>query len=45
MVALNRVVVNASVTTLVVGGSGTSLLTFNDHAHFTGDGRRLLTYR
>jgi broad specificity phosphatase PhoE len=45
VVALNRVVVNASVTTLVVGGSGTSLLTFNDHAHFTGDGRRLLTYR
>jgi len=45
VVALNRVVVNASVTTLVMGGSGTSLLTFNDHAHFTGDRRRLLTYR
>ncbi|MFF4359176.1 hypothetical protein [Streptomyces sp. NPDC001604] len=45
VVALNRVVVNASVTTLVVGGSGTSLLTFNDHAHLTGDGRRLLAYR
>ncbi|MGW1744218.1 histidine phosphatase family protein [Streptomyces sp. NPDC002092] len=45
VVALNRVVLNASVTTLVVGGSGTSLLTFNDHAHFTGDGRPLLTYR
>ncbi|MFI7405258.1 histidine phosphatase family protein [Streptomyces sp. NPDC049541] len=45
VVSLNRVVVNASVTTLVVGVSGTSLLTFNDHAHFTGDGPRLLTYR
>ncbi|WP_328432273.1 histidine phosphatase family protein [Streptomyces sp. NBC_00453] len=45
VVALNRVVVNASVTALVVGGSGTSLLTFNDHAHFTGDRRRLLSYR
>ncbi|MEU6577518.1 histidine phosphatase family protein [Streptomyces sp. NPDC046805] len=45
VVALNRVTVNAAVTTLVVGSSGTSLLTFNDHAHFTGDGRRLLTYR
>ncbi|MET7286477.1 histidine phosphatase family protein [Streptomyces sp. NPDC005573] len=45
VVALNRVTVNAAVTTLVVGGSGTSLLTFNDHAHFTGDRRRLLTYR
>ena len=45
VVALNRVTANASVTTLVVGSSGTSLLTFNDHAHFTGDRRHLLTYR
>ncbi|MGW0948990.1 histidine phosphatase family protein [Streptomyces sp. NPDC002623] len=45
VVALNRVTVNAAITTLVVGGSGTSLLTFNDHAHFTGDRRGLLTYR
>ncbi|MFE9458259.1 histidine phosphatase family protein [Streptomyces californicus] len=45
VVALNRVVVNASVTTLVVGGSGTTLLTFNEHAHFAGDRRRMLTYR
>ncbi|MEU6818499.1 histidine phosphatase family protein [Streptomyces sp. NPDC046860] len=45
VVALNRVTVNAAVTTLVVGGSGTSLLTFNDHAHLTGDRRGLLTYR
>ncbi|WP_432086260.1 histidine phosphatase family protein [Streptomyces sp. bgisy095] len=45
VVALNRVAVNASVTTLVVGGSGTTLLTFNEHAHFAGDRRRMLTYR
>lgn len=45
VVAFNRVTVNASVTTLAVGGSGASLLTFNDHAHFMGDGRRLLSYR
>jgi broad specificity phosphatase PhoE len=45
VVALNRVTVNASITTVVVGGSGASLLTFNDHAHFTGDGHRLRTYR
>ncbi|WP_329008813.1 hypothetical protein [Streptomyces sp. NBC_01601] len=45
VVALGRVAVNAAVTTLVVGGSGASLLTFNDHAHFAGDRRRLLTYR
>ncbi|MFG2120423.1 histidine phosphatase family protein [Streptomyces sp. NPDC048710] len=45
VVALNRVTVNAAITTLVVGGSGTSLLTFNDHAHFTGDRHLLRTYR
>ncbi|NBM17285.1 histidine phosphatase family protein [Streptomyces sp. GC420] len=45
VVALNRVIVNASVTTLVSGASGTSLLTFNDHAHYTGDRHRLRTYR
>ncbi|MFJ8731496.1 histidine phosphatase family protein [Streptomyces bauhiniae] len=45
VVALNRVAVNASVTTLAVGASGTTLLTFNEHAHFTGDRRQLLTYR
>ncbi|WP_329437554.1 MULTISPECIES: histidine phosphatase family protein [unclassified Streptomyces] len=45
VVALNRVTVNASVTTLAVGTSGTTLLTFNEHAHFAGDQRHLLTYR
>ncbi|MEU6449762.1 histidine phosphatase family protein [Streptomyces sp. NPDC046979] len=45
VVALNRVSVNASVTTLAVGASGTTLLTFNEHAHFAGDGRHMRTYR
>jgi broad specificity phosphatase PhoE len=45
IVALNRVTVNCAISTLIVGGSGVSLLTFNDHAHFTGDRRQLLTYR
>ncbi|MYX44199.1 histidine phosphatase family protein, partial [Streptomyces sp. SID89] len=45
VVALNRVTVNASVTTLVAGGSGTRLLTFNEHAHFAGERRHQLTYR
>ncbi|GAA2402311.1 histidine phosphatase family protein [Streptomyces glaucosporus] len=45
VVALNRVVVNAAITTLVAGSSGISLLSFNDHAHFAGDRRPLLTYR
>lgn len=45
IVALNRVTVNASITTLAIGSSGTSLVTFNEHTHFTGPGRALLTYR
>ncbi|HEV7898522.1 MAG TPA: histidine phosphatase family protein [Planosporangium sp.] len=43
--ALNRVMVNASISTVLVGRQGASLLTFNDHAHVAGHGRRLLTYR
>jgi broad specificity phosphatase PhoE len=42
VVALNRVTVNAGLTTFVCGGRGVSLLTFNDHAHLD---RSLLTYR
>ncbi|MTE22009.1 histidine phosphatase family protein [Streptomyces sp. TRM43335] len=45
IVALNRVVVNAAITTVVAGSAGVSLLSFNDHAHFVGDRRPLLTYR
>jgi broad specificity phosphatase PhoE len=42
VVALNRTAVNGAVTTLVAGGSGTSLLTFNEHAHLP---REDVTYR
>ncbi|MBI5310428.1 MAG: histidine phosphatase family protein [Actinobacteria bacterium] len=42
---LNRVIANASVTKIVSGRSGLSLVTFNDHAHFEGVRRELLTYR
>lgn len=45
VVALNRVTANGAITKVVVGGSGASLVSFNDHAHFEGDARRLLTYR
>ncbi|GGQ58928.1 hypothetical protein [Streptomyces flaveolus] len=45
VVALNRVTVNASVTTLLAGATGTTLLPFNEHAHFAGDRRAMLTYR
>jgi hypothetical protein len=39
-----RIVVNASLTKVTIGRSGTVLLTFNDHAHFEDD-RSLITYR
>ncbi len=45
VVALNRITVNAGLTTLIAGRSGVSLLTLNDHAHFTGDAAALRTYR
>ena len=48
VIALNRVSVNASITTVVSGGRGLSLVTFNDHAHILGasvDGVPLLTNR
>ena len=38
----NTVVVNTSVTRVVVGSTGARLLTFNEHAHLEGDH---LTYR
>jgi broad specificity phosphatase PhoE len=44
-IALNRVAVNGAITLVAVGGRGANLLTFNDHAHFTGPRRALLTYR
>jgi broad specificity phosphatase PhoE len=41
----NRVAVNAALTKIVRGRSGTSLVSYNDHAHFEGEHRDLLTYR
>ncbi len=45
VVALNRIVVNAGFTTVLVGRQGVTLLSFNDHAHLTGDHAGLRTYR
>ena len=45
VVALNRVTANGAITKLVVGRGGISLVAFNDHAHFEGAARDLLTYR
>jgi broad specificity phosphatase PhoE len=36
IVALNKASVNASITTVLAGASGLTLLTFNDHAHLLG---------
>ena len=44
VVALNRVSANGAITKVVVGRSGASLVSYNDHAHLEPD-RRLLTYR
>lgn len=45
VVALNRVSVNGGISKVVVGRSGASLVSYNEHAHFEGPERRLLTYR
>jgi broad specificity phosphatase PhoE len=42
---LAPVVVNASVSKLVTGRRGTTLVSFNDHAHLESPGSDLLTYR
>lgn len=43
--ALNRVVVNASITKLAVGSTGTNVISFNDHSHLETVDRALVTYR
>lgn len=43
--ALHRVTCNAGITKLIAGRSGVTLVAFNEHAHFEGAGRHLLTYR
>ena len=43
--ALNRVLVNAGVTKLVIGSTGTNVLSVNDHSHLELVDRELVTYR
>jgi broad specificity phosphatase PhoE len=43
--ALSRVSVNASITTLAVSRSATSLIAFNDHAHLAEVDRSMVTFR
>jgi broad specificity phosphatase PhoE len=42
---LSASLANASVTKLLVGSRGLTLSTFNEHAHFEGDEKRLISYR
>ena len=42
---MSKVVVNSSVTKVLSGRRGTSLITFNDHSHLEGGDPGLLTYR
>jgi broad specificity phosphatase PhoE len=41
---LARLIVNASITKVITGHTGTNLVTFNDHAHLESE-RGLITYR
>jgi broad specificity phosphatase PhoE len=43
--ALNRTMPNGAITKLVNGRSGVSLVSVNEHGHFEGPHRGLLTYR
>jgi broad specificity phosphatase PhoE len=43
--ALNRILVNAAVTKLVIGSTGTNVMSFNDHSHLELVDRSLVTYR
>lgn len=43
--SVNRTMINASLTKVVSGRSGTSLVSLNEHGHFEGPNRELLSYR
>lgn len=42
---ISQSIANASVTKLVCGDRGITLSTLNEHAHFEGEDKRLITYR
>jgi broad specificity phosphatase PhoE len=42
---LSATLANASTTKLIVGGRGITLSTMNEHAHFEGEHKHLITYR
>lgn len=45
LIAFNHVSVNTSITKLVVGRSGTTLVSFNEHAHLDEADASLISYR
>lgn len=45
LLSLNRVTVNAGISKVVTGRSGTTMLSFNEHGHFDGEAAALLSYR
>jgi broad specificity phosphatase PhoE len=44
-VPLNRVAVNTSITKVIVGSRGKTLVSYNEHSHLEDAGRDLVTYR
>jgi broad specificity phosphatase PhoE len=45
IISLNRVMINGSITKIVSGRSGTSLISVNEHSHIDAAGREFLSYR
>jgi broad specificity phosphatase PhoE len=45
LVGIHRIVVNASVTSVILGSRANHLLTFNEHGHLQQVGAELVTYR
>jgi broad specificity phosphatase PhoE len=45
LIGIHRIVVNASVTSVILGARGRHLLTFNEHGHLHQAGAELVTYR
>lgn len=45
LIGIHRIVVNASVTTVILGSRAKHLLTFNEHGHLQQTGAEMVTYR
>jgi len=45
LVAFNRVTVNAGITTIAIGRSGRTLVSFNEHGYLEAGGESLVSYR